>query len=241
MSAPSSSADSKLSTGDIVGTVVAIVGFLWLVALALWWLLRKWRASRTTQTAARTGGPVWHLGTHRYEHADADADEAPGDRESTLSDALKPAPHHGYDQPAASFGDKEAMLFNESPAPASRPPTPDPDPPAEEEARSRSESPATLVERPSGAVGRPESIKNIELLALAETDYSVAVARARSSSVPPPLPTMPAYGVYGGLGAELRRTSTNPFRARLHAAEVARHKPGGLGDDEREWWGGERA
>ncbi|KAM5545349.1 hypothetical protein V8D89_000962 [Ganoderma adspersum] len=235
-----SSSPDKLSTGGIIGAVVAIIGFFWLVALALWWLLRKWRASR--METARAGRQDWHPGTHRYEHADAD--EAPGNRDTAFSDALQPAVHHGYDQSAPGFGDsdKEAVFSHPSSAPTSKLASPLADLLADDSdgsARYRSESPATLVDRPL-APSRPQSLKNTELLALAGTDYSVAVARARSSSVPQPLPTTSTADLHAAFGTELTRTSTNPFRSRLHAAEAARQKTSLVYDDDRDWWAGQR-
>ncbi|PIL28532.1 hypothetical protein GSI_08570 [Ganoderma sinense ZZ0214-1] len=221
-----SSHPPKMSTGGIIGAVVAIIGFLWLAALALWWVLRKWRASSTQ--AAREGGADWHLSAHRYEHTDAE--EAPGNKQTAFSDALQPVAHHGYDQPAVGFGgsDKEAMLLDPSSPP-----------------HHGAESPATLVDRPL-AQNRPESLKNTELLALAGTDYSVAVAhaRSRSASAPQRLPaTMatPVFELGATFGEELTRTSTNPFRARLHAAEVARRQGSLVENHDRDWWAAQSA
>ena len=137
--------------------------------------------------------------------------------------------------------DKEAMFSDPCSAPTSRPASPlacllaeDPD-----GLRYGSESPATLVDRPL-PLSRPQSLKNTELLALAGTDYSVAVARARSSSVPQPLPKTCMADLHAEFGTELTRTSTNPFRARLHAAEAARRKTSLARDDDRDWWAGQR-
>ena len=137
--------------------------------------------------------------------------------------------------------DKEAMFSDPCSAPTSRPASPlarllaeDPD-----GVRYGSESPATLVDRPL-PLSRPQSLKNTELLALAGTDYSVAVARARSLSVPQPLPTTWMADLHGEFGTELTRTSTNPFRARLHAAHAARQKKSLVHDDDRDWWAGQR-
>ena len=81
-----STSPDKLSTGGIIGAVVAIIGFFWLAALALWWLLRKWRASRTEIT--RAGGPDWHPGTHRYEREYNHSRTASVPRTSATEDAF---------------------------------------------------------------------------------------------------------------------------------------------------------
>ena len=163
--------------------------------------------------------------------------------DAAAPDALQPASHHG-------FGNKEAMLLNRSPTPPSRPhsPLPNRSPLVEGgAARCRSESPATLVDRPlSLARSRPESLKNTELLTLAGMDYSGAVARAarsRSSSAPQLYLTTSTAELQAAFGTELVRTSTNPFRARLHAAEAARKNANSRpGDDEdRDWWAGQQA
>ena len=140
------------------------------------------------------------------------------------------------------------MLLNPSSPPPSRPTSPLPFLRAEdsEGPRCGAESPATLVDRPLSQK-RPESLKNTELLALAGTDYSVAVehARSRSASVPQRLPgTMhmatPRSDLHAAFGEELKRTSTNPFRARLHAAEAARRQASlvAVEVDDRDWWAG---
>ena len=89
------------------------------------------------------------------------------------------------------------MFSHPSSAPTSRPASPLAGLLTEDSdgsSRLGSESPATLVDRPL-APSRPQSLKNTELLALAGTDYSVAVARALAEEGS--VEETPARGVRG--------------------------------------------